>query len=149
MSYPHKSRAELEAELNEQTDDLAADIRWLEFLLKTQPDRAAALAPQIERKQAELIEQIAARHGVTAEYPANVAGADVDPLASYDHLLANAPVATQTDAAYMQADLTQDPTVQRLNRRVGYDIFTALATKSPERVKWEQEYLEKRRRNTR
>ncbi|MFZ5589606.1 MAG: hypothetical protein ACOY4M_08235 [Pseudomonadota bacterium] len=42
-----------------------------------------------------------------------------------------------------------DPAVLRLNKVAGYDLFGALARKSPERIKWEQEYLKKRREKTR
>lgn len=38
-----------------------------------------------------------------------------------------------------------DPILNRLNEAAGYDIVTAICTKSPERVQWEKEYLEKRK----
>lgn len=37
-----------------------------------------------------------------------------------------------------------DPYLQKLNNAVGYDIVTALCSKTAERVAWEKEYLAKR-----
>ena len=37
-----------------------------------------------------------------------------------------------------------NPVIQRLNGGAGYDLFSAMATKSPARLQWEKEYLQKR-----
>ena len=42
-----------------------------------------------------------------------------------------------------------DAIINRLNCNAGYDVFGAMATKSPERVQWEQEYLARRKAQTR
>ncbi len=37
-----------------------------------------------------------------------------------------------------------DPALQSLNKAAGYDVVTAICTKSPERKEWEAQYLAKR-----
>ena len=48
----------------------------------------------------------------------------------------------QADAEWLDADT--DPALDRLNKSAGYDVVTAICTKSPERLAWEAEYLAKR-----
>lgn len=57
---------------------------------------------------------------------------DTDP----DHILNAEQDITET--------INYDPYLERLNRTAGYDIVSEICAKTPERVKWEQEYLAKR-----
>lgn len=46
------------------------------------------------------------------------------------------------------AALYGDAVIDRMNDRAGYDLFGAMARKTPERIAWEQEYLKKREAET-
>ena len=84
----------------------------------------------------EINEQIRVIENVTAQAQKTyfqIEAVEVAPWDEIKDVSDTSPIVTVTDLV-----------VQRLNANAGYDLFSAMATKSEARLQWEKEYLEKR-----
>ena len=84
---------------------------------------------RVELKQENYDQELESQINAARIWTSNILVTEADAKAIHNYI-----VAAEAGDAY----------IDRLNNSAGYDVFTAMATKTPERIAWEREYLAKR-----